>query len=136
MSISDKKLNSLNNPNPPKNIRRGDIYYMMNATTLEVEKGTIESSTGNTVVIRTNTGIHTCWISALWQNEAEIKKELDLRLHPVREKVLSEIHDVDDLLRFLIKNDFKGDDAPDLRSAVSIKSRELLGIDPFDGEVA
>lgn len=136
MSILDKKPSSLNNPNPPKNVRRGDVYYMMNPDTVEIEKGVIESTTGNTVVIRTNTGIHTCWISALWPDGDEVTKELDLRLHPVREKVLSEIHDVDDLLRFLIKNDFTGDNAPDLRSAISIKSRELLGIDPFAGEVA
>lgn len=136
MSISDNKPNSLNNPNPPKNIKRGDTYYMMNATSITIEKGIIETVTGSTVVIRTETGIHTCWITALWSNEAEITRELDLRLHPVREKALSEIHDTNDLLRFLIKNDFKGDNAADLRSAVSIKARELLGIDPFDEGVA
>lgn len=136
MSISDTNLSSLNNPNPPKNVKRGDTYYMMNASTLEIEKGVIESSMGNTVVLRTKTGIHTCWISALWQDETQVSKELDMRLHPVREKVLSEIRDIDDLLHFLIKNDFEGDDAADLRSAVSIKSRELLGVDPFDREVA
>jgi hypothetical protein len=135
MSISDEKINNLNNPNPPKTVKRGETYSVMNTETHTIEEGTVESVIGNTVVIRTPSGIHTYWISALWQDKNIVQTELDMQLHPVRKQIISDIKSVKDLLHFLIINDFTGDNAEDSRKAVSIKSKELLGIDPFDEEV-
>lgn len=130
-------ITALENPNPIKSIRRGQTVYVYEPSSEKIISGTIsmmDGAVGNEMILlKTENGIHSYWRKELFDNKEEPEKELDLRLHPVREKVISEISSVKDLISYCIRNDFTNDnDAADMRAAVSVKSRQLLGFDPFE----
>ena len=114
--MSNKDVSSivLENKSPIKSAVRGQTLYVYDPTMGNIISGTVETAAAGTVILRTKSG-----------------------LHPVRERLVSELKTVSDLLSFCISSDFKNDkDAADMRQAVSIRAKELLGIDPFENDTS
>ena len=150
--MSNKDVSSivLENKSPIKSAVRGQTLYVYDPTmgniisgTVEtaaagtVISGTVETAAAGTVILRTKSGLHSYWMKECFTEKEEPSQELEVRLHPVRERLVSELKTVSDLLSFCISSDFKNDkDAADMRQAVSIRAKELLGIDPFENDTS
>lgn len=137
--MSNKDVSSivLENKSPIKSAVRGQTLYVYDPTMGNIISGTVETAAAGTVILRTKSGLHSYWMKECFTEKEEPSQELEVRLHPVRERLVSELKTVSDLLSFCISSDFKNDkDAADMRQAVSIRAKELLGIDPFENDTS
>lgn len=137
--MSNKDVSSivLENKSPIKSAVRGQTLYVYDPTVGNIISGTVETAAAGTVILRTKSGLHSYWMKECFTEKEEPSQELEVRLHPVRERLVSELKTVSDLLSFCITSDFKNDkDAADMRQAVSIRAKELLGIDPFENDTS
>lgn len=137
--MSNKDVSSivLENKSPIKSAVRGQTLYVYDPTMGNIISGTVETAAAGTVILRTKSGLHSYWMKECFTEKEEPSQELEVRLHPVRERLVSELKTVSDLLSFCISSDFKNDkDAADMRQAVSIHAKELLGIDPFENDTS
>lgn len=137
--MSNKDVSSivLENKSPIKSAVRGQTLYVYDPTTGNIISGTVETAAAGTVILRTKSGLHSYWMKECFTEKEEPSQELEVRLHPVRERLVSELKTVSDLLSFCISSDFKNDkDAADMRQTVSIRAKELLGIDPFENDTS
>lgn len=137
--MSNKDVSSivLENKSPIKSAVRGQTLYVYDPTVGNIISGTVETAAADTVILRTKSGLHSYWMKECFTEKEEPSQELEVRLHPVRERLVSELKTVSDLLSFCITSDFKNDkDAADMRQAVSIRAKELLGIDPFENDTS
>lgn len=137
--MSNKDVSSivLENKSPIKSAVRGQTLYVYDPTMGNIISGTVETAAAGTVILRTKSGLHSYWMKECFTEKEEPSQELEVRLHPVRERLVSELKTVSDLLSFCISSDFKNDkDATDMRQAVSIRAKELLGIDPFENDTS
>lgn len=137
--MSNKDVSSivLENKSPIKSAVRGQTLYVYDPTMGNIISGTVETAAAGTVILRTKSGLHSYWMKECFTEKEEPSQELEVRLHPVRERLVSELKTVSDLLSFCISSDFKNDkDAADMRQAVSIRAKELLGKDPFENDTS
>ena len=137
--MSNKDVSSivLENKSPIKSAVRGQTLYVYDPTMGNIISDTVETAAAGTVILRTKSGLHSYWMKECFTEKEEPSQELEVRLHPVRERLVSELKTVSDLLSFCISSDFKNDkDAADMRQAVSIRAKELLGIDPFENDTS
>lgn len=132
MSKKDTSNIVLENKAPIKSAVRGQTLYVYDQSSGAVISGTVETVSARTVILRTVTGLHPYWLKECFTEKESPEEELNIRLHPVRERLIGELRTAQDLLSFCIHSDFTNDkDAADMREAVSVRAKELLGFDPF-----
>lgn len=137
MSKKDTSNIVLENKAPIKSAVRGQTLYVYDQSSGEIIAGTVETASAGTVILRTATGLHPYWLKECFTEKESPEEELNIRLHPVRERLINELRTVPDLLSFCIHSDFMNDkDAADMREAVSVRTKELLGFDPFEDGTA
>ncbi len=121
------------NPEPMRSAHTGSTVYVYNRKDAIVS-ATINSSVMGINVLRLSDGTVASYkTEELFLDRDQAEQELSIRLHPAKQKALSEMTDVKSLLLFCIQHDFTKEDASDITSAVSIRASALLGVDPFEG---